>query len=204
MTVTRLSQSRTFLIERDELIYFAILRSGENGRELQKGDKYDWKQDGDTYTLLINNPVLEDDGTYILVVKEVDAKTGGYLTVKKRDPEYWFVRPLKEQELGYTDRPYSMAVEMSEPGVNLKWLKNNAPIVWSEVNCIKKDEGKTYLCVDLGLTGDIFQAASVPFTSRTVWRTTPATTAPSSWSLSRTERRIRQTAGFRSESETDI
>ena len=85
--------------------------------------------------------MLEDDGTYILVVKEVDAKTGGYLTVKKRDPEYWFVRPLKEQELGYTDRPYSMSVEMSEPGVNLKWLKNNAPIVWSEVNCIKKDEG---------------------------------------------------------------
>ena len=77
------------------------------------------------------------------MVKEVDAKTGGYLTVKKRDPEYWFVRPLKEQELGYTDRPYSMSVEMSEPGVNLKWLKNNAPIVWSEVNCIKKDEGKT-------------------------------------------------------------
>ena len=143
MTVTRLSQSRTFLIERDELIYFAILRSGENGRELQKGDKYDWKQEGDTYTLLINNPVLEDDGTYILVVKEVDAKTGGYLTVKKRDPEYWFVKPLKEQELGYTDRPYSMAVEMSEHGVNLKWLKNNAPIVWSEVNCIKKDEGNT-------------------------------------------------------------
>ena len=97
-----------------------IFRSGENGRELQKGDKYDWKQEGDTYTLYINNPVLEDDGTYILVVKEVDAKTGGYLTVKKRDPEYWFVRPLKEQELGYTNRPYSMSVEMSEPGVNLK------------------------------------------------------------------------------------
>ena len=52
-----------------------------------------------------------------------------------------FVRPLKEQELGYTNRPYSMSVEISEPGVNLKWLKNNAPIVWSEVNCVKKDEG---------------------------------------------------------------
>ena len=116
-------------------------RSGENGRELQKGDKYDWKQDGDTYTLTINKPLLEDDGTYILLVKEVEAKTSGYLTVKKRDPEYWFVRPLKEQELGYTNRPYSMSVELSEPGVNLKWLKNNAPIVWSEVNCVKKDEG---------------------------------------------------------------
>ena len=51
------------------------------------------------------------------------------------------MRPLKEQELGYTNRPYSMSVEISEPGVNLKWLKNNAPIVWSEVNCVKKDEG---------------------------------------------------------------
>ena len=37
-------------------------RSGENGRELQKGEKYDWKQEDDTYTLIINNPVLEDDG----------------------------------------------------------------------------------------------------------------------------------------------
>ena len=95
-------------------------RSGENGREVQKGDKYDFKQEGDTYTLTITNPVLEDDGTYILLVKEVEAKTSGYLTVRKRDPEYWFVRPLQEQELGYTNRPYSMSVEMSEPGVNLK------------------------------------------------------------------------------------
>ena len=74
--------------------YFSMsecFRSGENGRELQKGEKYDWKQEGDTYTLTINNPVLEDDGTYILLVKEVEAKTSGYLTVKKRDPEYWFV-----------------------------------------------------------------------------------------------------------------
>ena len=126
--------------QRNETI-MADIKSGENGRECQKGDKYDFKQEGDTYTLTINNPVLEDDGTYILLVKEVDAKTSGYLTVKKRDPEYWFVRPLKEQELGYTNRPYSMSVELSEPGVNLKWLKNGAIINWSEVSCIKKDEG---------------------------------------------------------------
>ena len=30
-------------------------------------------------------------------------------------------------------RPYSMSVELSEPGVNLKWLKNNAIINWNEV-----------------------------------------------------------------------
>jgi hypothetical protein len=28
----------------------------------------------------------------------------GYLLVKHRDPEYWFVRTLKEKEIGYTDR----------------------------------------------------------------------------------------------------
>ena len=39
-----------------------IFQAGENGRELQKGEKYDWKQEDDTYTLIINNPVLEDDG----------------------------------------------------------------------------------------------------------------------------------------------
>jgi len=126
--------------QRNEII-MSDIKAGENGRECPKGDKYDFKQDGDTYTLTITNPMLEDDGTYILLVKEVDAKTSGYLTVKKRDPEYWFVRPLKEQELGYTNRPYSMSVEISEPGVNLKWLKNGAIINWADVSCIKKDEG---------------------------------------------------------------
>ena len=64
--------------QRNETI-MADIKSGGNGRECQKGDKYDFKQEGDTYTLTINNPMLEDDGTYILLVKEVDAKTSGYL-----------------------------------------------------------------------------------------------------------------------------
>ena len=119
----------------------ADIKSGENGRELQKGDKYDWKQEEDVYTLIINNPKLEDDGTYILLVKEVDAKTSGYLTVRKRDPEYWFVKPLKEKEFAYATRPFSMSVELSEPGVKLKWLKNGAPIDWSQSTCQKRDEG---------------------------------------------------------------
>ena len=126
--------------QRNELI-MSDIKAGENGRELQKGDKYDWKQEEDIYTLIINNPKLEDDGTYILLVKEVEAKTSGYLTVRKRDPEYWFVRPLKEKETAYATRPYSMSVEISEPGVKLKWLKNGAPIEWSQSTCQKVDEG---------------------------------------------------------------
>ena len=126
--------------QRNDTIMMDI-KSGENGREVQKGEKYDWKQEEDTYTLIINNPKLEDDGTYILLVKEVDAKTSGYLTVKKRDPVYWFVKPLNEIEKAYTSRPFSMSVEISEPGVKLKWLKNNAPIDWSQSSCQKIDKG---------------------------------------------------------------
>ena len=43
-----------------------------------------------------------------------------------------------------------MSVELSEPGVNLKWLKNNQIINWHEVNCVKKDEiidGKFISCI---------------------------------------------------------
>ena len=49
---------------------------------------------------------------------------------------------LQEKEIAFADRPYSMSVELSEPGVNLKWLKNNAIIHWPEVadKMHKKDE----------------------------------------------------------------
>ena len=127
--------------QRNEKI-MSDIKSGENGRELQKGDKYDWKQEEDVYTLTINNPTEEEDGTYILLVREVEAKTSCYVSVKRRDPEYWFVRPLTEKQVGYTNRPFSLSVEISEPGVNLKWLKNGAIINWNEQkNIIKKDEG---------------------------------------------------------------
>ena len=37
-----------------------------------------------------------------------------------------------------------MEVELSEPGVNLKWLKNNAIINWSEVHT-REDTHTTYM-----------------------------------------------------------
>ena len=35
---------------------------------------------------------------------EYKIASSGYLTVKHRDPEYWFVRPLQEKEIAYTNR----------------------------------------------------------------------------------------------------
>ena len=52
--------------------------------ELFKGDKYDWSFKEDTYTLVIRNPTTVEEGTYQIVVKELDMKASGYLTVKGR------------------------------------------------------------------------------------------------------------------------
>ena len=45
------------------------------------GEKFDWTFKDDTYTLIIRNPTVEEDGTYILFVRELDMKTTGHLTV---------------------------------------------------------------------------------------------------------------------------
>jgi hypothetical protein len=48
---------------------------------LYKGDKFDWTFKDDTYTLIIKNPTTEEEGTYLLFVRELDMKTTGHLTV---------------------------------------------------------------------------------------------------------------------------
>ena len=50
--------------------------------ELFKGEKYDWSFKEDTYTLVIRNPTPVEEGTYQIVVKELDMKASGYLAVK--------------------------------------------------------------------------------------------------------------------------
>ena len=58
------------------------IRSSEYGLELFKGDKYDWSFKEDTYTLVVKSPTTVEEGTYQIVVKELDMKASGYLTVK--------------------------------------------------------------------------------------------------------------------------
>ena len=68
---------------------FKDIRAGENGLELFKGnmpgheDKYDWTYKEDTYTLFIRNPTVDEEGTYTVIIRELDnMKTGAYVTVK--------------------------------------------------------------------------------------------------------------------------
>ena len=94
------------------------IKSQEHGRELQKGDKYDWKMEEDTYTLIVHDPRPEDEATYILLVKEMDTHTSGYLQVIYRDPEYFFVKRLQETENAFTDR---WACLKGSCGKNTSW-----------------------------------------------------------------------------------
>lgn len=117
---------------------FKDIRAGENGLELFKGnmeghqDKYDWTYKDDTYTLFIKNPTTEEEGTYNLVIRELDnMKTGAYVSVKAADPEYYFKKFLKDKEKGLTARPLKLVCNLNVPNAPLKatkWLKNGSPI----------------------------------------------------------------------------
>ena len=123
---------------------FKDIRAGENGLELIKGnmpgheDKYDWSFKDDTYTLHIKNPTVEEDGTYNLVIRELDnMKTGAFVTVKAADPEYYFKKFLKEKEKGLTARPLKLICHLNVPNAPLKvtkWLKNGSPLQVSQTN----------------------------------------------------------------------
>jgi len=114
---------------------FKDIRAGENGLELFKGEmkghenKYDWTfKDEDTYTLTIKNPTVDEEGTYNLIVRELDnMKTGCYLTVKAADPEFFFKKMLKEKEKGLTARPLKLICHMNTIApypAKTRWLKN--------------------------------------------------------------------------------
>jgi len=114
---------------------FKDIKAGEFGLELYKGDmkghedKYEWSYKEDTYTLVIKNPTVEEDGFYQVVVRELDnMKCGAMVTVKAADPEYYFKKMLKEKEKGLTARSLKLICHLNTPGAKTRWLKNGSPI----------------------------------------------------------------------------
>jgi len=126
---------------------FKDIRSKEYGLELYKGDmkghedKYDWHFKEDTYTLIIKNPTVEEDGMYQVVVRELDnMKTGCMLTVNAADPEYFFKKFLKDKEKALTDRPFKFVVNLNQAGAKTRWLKNGSPIQFPSDGRIQRYE----------------------------------------------------------------
>ena len=143
---------------------FKDIRAGENGLELIKGnmpgheDKYDWSFKDDTYTLHIKNPTVEEDGTYNLVIRELDnMKTGAYVTVKAADPEYYFKKFLKEKEKGLTARPLKLICHLNVGNAPLKvtkWLKNGSPLQVGPTNRIDKENVEKFIFFSFHQTGE--------------------------------------------------
>jgi len=116
---------------------FKDIRAGEHGLELFKGnmpgheDKYDWTYKEDTYTLFIRNPTVDEEGTYTVIIRELDnMKCGAYVTVKAADPEYFFKKMLKDKEKGLTARSLKLTCHLNTtaPLKATRWLKNGSPI----------------------------------------------------------------------------
>ncbi|XP_023324296.1 twitchin isoform X2 [Eurytemora carolleeae] len=120
---------------------FKDIRSSEYGLELFKGEKYDWSFKEDTYTLVIRNPTPVEEGTYQIVVKELDMKASGYLAVKAADPEYCFKKFLKDQEKGLTARSLKLTCHLNTPGARTRWLKNGSPMTFDN-RIERQDKGE--------------------------------------------------------------
>lgn len=120
---------------------FKDIRSSEYGLELFKGDKYDWSFKEDTYTLIIKNPTVTEEGTYQVVVRELDMKASGYLTVHAADPEYFFKKPLKEKEKGLTARSVKLTCFLNTAGAKTRWLKNGTPLTFDK-RIERQDKGE--------------------------------------------------------------
>lgn len=108
------------------------IHATEYGFELHKedADKYEWSLKGDTYTLTVFNPTVEDVGRYNLVVK-IDKETyqcSGYLEVSAADPEYYFVKKFKETAKGLTNRSTKFVCQLNQSGAKIRWLKDGKPI----------------------------------------------------------------------------
>ena len=131
------------------------IRSQEYGLELYKDnkDKYEMTHKDDHYSITILNPTVADAGKYTLVVKiEKDTfKTGAYLNVAAKDPEYFFKKKLKAKQLGYTARSTTFACTLNTGGAKIQWCKNSKPLKNGDLDgrCkILTDGAKLHMFID--------------------------------------------------------
>ncbi|XP_059733070.1 myosin-binding protein C, fast-type isoform X1 [Bos taurus] len=95
----------------------------KNGQEIKPSSKYVFENVGKKRILTINKCTLADDAAYEVVVK--DEKCFTELFVK--EPPVLIVTPLEDQQVFVGDR-VEMAVEVSEEGAQVMWLKDGVEL----------------------------------------------------------------------------
>nr|CAD7393168.1 unnamed protein product [Timema cristinae] len=116
---------------KDKKVVFECIFSKPNSKpkwflrkdELFPGSKYKFKNENDTYTLIISNPKVEDTGKYTIEIGGISSV--GYLNVEEPDPMFTFTKPLGKQTDGFTKHETFMECTVSSSMAIVGWYINN-------------------------------------------------------------------------------
>ncbi|XP_037720926.1 twitchin isoform X30 [Drosophila subpulchrella] len=94
--------------------------------EVFTGSKFKFKQENDTYQLIITTPKVEDTGKYTIEIGGVSSTA--FLNVEEADPTYTFTKPLKKKLEGFTQHETTLECSVSSSMANVHWFKDNTKL----------------------------------------------------------------------------
>lgn len=128
-------------------------------QELFTGSKYKFKNEADSYQLIIMNPKVEDTGKYTIDIN--GTQSTAFLNVEEADPVYAFTKPLKKKYEGFTEHELTLECTVSSNMAIVSWWRGDKRLeqgdqflIGKELsgicklqikNCVFEDEG-TYSC----------------------------------------------------------
>lgn len=128
-------------------------------QELFTGSKYKFKNEADSYQLIIMNPKVEDTGKYTIDIN--GTQSTAFLNVEEADPVYAFTKQLKKKYEGFTEHELTLECTVSSNMAIVSWWRGDKRLeqgdqflIGKELsgicklqikNCVFEDEG-TYSC----------------------------------------------------------
>lgn len=95
-------------------------------QELFTGSKYKFKNELETYQLIIMNPKVEDTAKYMIDIGGIQSTA--FLNVEEPDPSYTFTKPLKKKHDGFTMHELTMECTVSSSMANVSWFKGDTKL----------------------------------------------------------------------------
>lgn len=106
-------------------------------QELFPGSKYKFKNEADSYQLIISNPKVEDTGKYTIEIGGVTCTA--FLNVEEPDPSYTFTKQLQKKTSGYTLHETYMECQVSSSMAIVSWWKGETKLEDGDIFSISKD-----------------------------------------------------------------
>lgn len=106
-------------------------------QELFTGSKFKFKNEADTYQLIIMNPKQEDSAKYMIDIGGIQSTA--FLNVEEPDPTYTFTKTLKKKYDGFTKHELTMECTVSSSMANVSWYKGEKKLTNDDKYLIGKE-----------------------------------------------------------------